>query len=79
MTRMTEVDGIIDGIFAQFDTDNSGKLEKEECNKFFNELFESLGNIDEATKAEIINAVDSNGDSELTKDELRNLLVELGL
>ena len=78
MSRMSEVDCIIDGIFAQFDKDGSGKLEREECNAFFEELFASLGNIDSETKDEIVNAVDANGDSELTKGELRNLLVELG-
>ena len=73
---MSDLDALVDTIFANFDENGNGSLEKEEAKKFFDQLFSEAGEtISNENHEKIYASVDTDGDGGLSKDELREILM----
>ena len=72
---MSDLDALVDTIFANFDTNGNGSLEKDEAKNFFTQLFSEAGEeISNDNHEKIYASVDTDGDGGLSKDELRQIL-----
>ena len=73
----SEIDQAVDAIFEHYDTDGNGTLDADEAKVFFNELFESVGDcIPPESHPVIMGQIDANGDGKLSKDELKEIMME---
>ena len=65
--------GVIDQIWATYDVDNSGALDKEETKKFVQDTLGNLGSGDEFSEeafAEVFATFDKDGSGTVEKDEM---------
>lgn len=67
---------VVDGLFEQNDTDNTGYIEKEEFVKIVNDLSESM-QIPEPSESEVdevIESLDQNNDGKFNKNEFTSFI-----
>ena len=74
---MAEIDAVIrkcvDDIWAEYDADNSGSLDKEETKKFVQDTLGNLGSGDEFSDeafGEVFATFDKDGSGTVEKDEM---------
>ena len=75
-----ELNSVVDQIMADYDTNNSGDLDKAEAKKFSIDLFNALGKDTtqlEANYDEKFKEFDKNGNGVICKDELKSFLIQL--
>ena len=67
------IEGVIDQIWATYDVDESGALDKEETKKFVQDTLGNLGSGDEFSDeafAEVFATFDKDGSGTVEKDEM---------
>ena len=72
---MSNLDNLVDKIFATFDENGDGSLDATEAKKFYDQLFAEAGeSISNDNYEKIYASVDTDGDNRLSKNELREIL-----
>ena len=73
-----EVEGMLNDIWNMFDKDGNGVLDKTEASALFDMLFanEGTGLTDDDRKT-LQGYLDGNGDGKVSRDEMRNFLLDL--
>lgn len=69
-----KISQLVDQVWLAYDTDGSGVLEKNEAQQFINEVC-GKGSGLENMKKQLMKLLDADGDNQLTKDELKNVLM----
>ena len=74
---MSNVQEFVDQVFASYDADGSGALEKTEARKFLRDLFAAMEcDVDGEQINFVIKKIDDSGDGSISKEELVNLVEE---
>lgn len=69
-----KISQLVDQVWLAYDTDGSGVLEKNEAQQFINEVC-GKGSGLENMKKQLMKLLDADGDNQLTKEELKNVLM----
>lgn len=70
----------VDQVFARYDADNSGTLERSEVYKLINDALASMNAGRQVTEAEVdglVNSVDKNNDKKISKPELYEIFKQV--
>ena len=71
---------MVDFIFAKFDADNSGSIDKEEAKPIFIEQLKKSGatklKVDDAVLEEYFNKADTNHDGVISREEAKAFIMQ---
>ena len=75
-----KADAMVEFIFAKFDADNSGSIDKEEAKPIFIDQLKKTGatklNVDDAILEEYFNKADTNNDGVISKEEAKAFIMK---